>query len=302
LDYLLAMRLFVRSVELGSFSRAAMAYNLQVSSVSRHISNLEQDLGSTLLRRSTRQILLTDAGANFYERAARILEDLEQARRAASATASQPIGTLKLRAPTEFGAMHLVPGIAAFMAQTPGLSMDLHLTDEDLDTGSSQYDISILVGGKPEESRFYAQKFAPNRYVICCAPSYIARASEPKVPSALRDHNCLVHGDLQSWQFGSNRSTVEVAVVVAGNFRSNRMQPILAAALAGEGFARLPCWLAGADLRSGALVPILPNYDVMCADTMIYGLYPEKSSSSPKMRVFLEFFMNRIGATPYWDP
>jgi DNA-binding transcriptional LysR family regulator len=295
------MRLFVRSVELGSFSRAALAYNLQVSSVSRHISNLEQDLGSTLLRRSTRAILLTDAGAAFYDRAARILEDLEQARRSASATASQPIGTLKLRAPTEFGELHLVPGIAAFMALTPGLSLDLHLTDEDLDTGSSQYDISILIGGTPEDTRFFAQKFATNRYMICCAPSYIARAAEPLVPSALRDHNCLVHGELQNWQFGSNRSTVEVAVTVSGNFRSNRQQAILAAALAGAGFARLPVWLAGPHLRAGSLLAILGNYEVMCADTMIYGLYPERSSASPKMRVFLEYYMNRIGATPYWE-
>jgi DNA-binding transcriptional LysR family regulator len=269
--------------------------------VSRHISNLELDLGTTLLRRSTRQILLTDAGSNFYDRATRILEDIEEARRSASATASQPIGTLKLRAPTEFGDIYIVPAISEFMALTPGLSIDLSLVDGDLDIGSSQYDLSILIGGEPEDTRFYSQKFAPNRYAICCAPSYIARASEPKFPSALRDHNCLLHGDHETWQFGSNRSTVEVAVTVAGNFRSNRLSGVMAATLAGDGFARLPYWLAGSRLRDGALIRVLTNYEVTSADTLIYGLYPEKSSASPKVRVFLEYFMGKIGAASPWE-
>jgi DNA-binding transcriptional LysR family regulator len=99
MDMFLALRLFVSSVELGSFSKAARAFNFKVSSVSRQISSLEQDLGTTLFRRSTRQLLLTDSGASLYDRATRILADLEEARRSTATAASEAVGILRLRAP-----------------------------------------------------------------------------------------------------------------------------------------------------------------------------------------------------------
>jgi DNA-binding transcriptional LysR family regulator len=300
LDYLLTMRLFVRSVELGSFSKAAIAQNLTASSVSRHIASLEQDLGVSLFRRSTRQLLLTDVGMVFFEKATQILADVEEARRSTLAASGEPVGTLKLWAPSEFGEMHIAPLIPAFMAATPGLSVDLTLAAEEQNSSASQYDISIILG-EPPESRFFSHKFARNQYAICCAPSYLKRALAPDFPSALQEHNCLLHADDSTWRFGSARSTVEVAITVSGNFRSNRLQPVLKAALAGAGFARLPFWLIGPHVRDGRLVTILGNYEPLATDNGIYGIYPERRSSTPKLRAFMDFITARIGAPPCWE-
>jgi DNA-binding transcriptional LysR family regulator len=300
MDMFLSLRLFVSAVELGSFSKAARAYNFKVSSVSRQISSLEQDLGTTLFRRSTRQLLLTDAGMSLYDRAVRILADLEEARRSTATSASEAVGTLRLCAPIDFGRLHLTPLLPEFMASRPGLSVDVTLTDQTTDFESGRFDVSVIFGD-PADNRLFAQKLAPNSYVICCARSYVDRATEPKFPSGLGDYNCITGEEHETWQFGSDRSTVEIAVTVAGNFRSNRREPILQAALAGAGFARLPLWLAGPHLRSGALVRILTNYRCKCHDDAIYGIYPEKRTASPKIRAFLDFLMSKIDTPPSWE-
>lgn len=300
MDILLAMRLFVRSVESGSFSKAAATYGFKASSVSRQISSLEGDLGVTLFRRSTRQLSLTDAGLSFYDRAVSILADIEDARRSTAASIAEPTGTLRLRAPVEFGKLHLSALLPRFMTQAPGLSIDLTLADTDEEAPSAQFDFTIMIG-EPADSRLYAQRFAYNRHVICCAPSYLNRAPQPDFPSALRDHNCLIHGDRTTWQFGSAKSTVEVSVEVAGNFRSNTLEPILAATLAGTGFARLPLWIAGNSLRNGDLRVVLDRYEAKSSDSAIYGLYPEKRSLSPKIRSFIEFMIGELGTPPHWD-
>lgn len=294
------MRLFVRSVETGSFSKAAAAYGLKVSSVSRQINSLEQDLGVTLFRRSTRQLLLTDAGSTFYERAITILAEIEQARHATNAMATEPTGNLRLMAPVEFGRLQLSNLLPKFMAQTPGISVDLLLTDPNTGNGFEQFDLSIQIG-EPSSTRLYAQRFANNRYIICCTQGYLLRSAEPNVPSELREHNCLIYNSNANWVFGSANSTVEVSVEVVGNFRSNQFEPVLAATLAGGGLAKLPLWLVGEHLRKGTLRPVLQRYNVITPDSAIYGLYPEKRSMSPKVRAFIEFLMKEFGTPPHWE-
>ncbi len=300
MDYLLAMKLFVRSVELGNFSKAAASFNLKASSVSRHMSRLEEDLGATLLRRSTRQMLLTDAGAAFYDRAINILHEIEEARGTTRAFAAAPNGNLKIWALSEFGKRHLCGLLPKFMAKTPGVSIDLTLGDSEQQTASVQFDLSIQLG-TPNDSRLYAQKLARNQYVVCCAPSYLERAQEPSFPSALREHNCLIHSKHETWQFGSAKSTVETLVEVDGNFRSNELEPLLSAALAGIGFARLPLWLVGLHLRDGLLVTVLNRYEVISSDNAIFAIYPEHKILSPKSRLFVEFLRGEFGSPPLWE-
>ncbi|UNU43732.1 LysR family transcriptional regulator [Sphingopyxis sp. YF1] len=293
MDHLLAMRLFASSVELGSFSRAAAQHNLQASSVSRYISNLEQSLGTSLFRRSTRQLLLTDAGSAFYERARTILDEVADAWRLASASSADVIGSLTVWAPQEFGMVRLNALIPQFMNQYPGLSVDLTLGEKESELSSAKYDVAIHIG-EPADSRFYAHRFARNQYVICCAPSYLELVEEPAFPSALSEQNCLVHTGRKIWQFSSAKSSVDISVEVSGNFRANLLSPILDAAIAGGGFARLPSWLASPYLESGQLTTVLEKYQVKCDDSVIYGLYPEKRSISPKIRAFIDFLTERF--------
>lgn len=300
MDHLLAMRLFVSSVELGNFSRAAAQHNFQASSVSRYISGLEQDLGTALFRRSSRQLLLTDAGSAFYERATTILSEVSEAWRMAGATSAETVGSLKVWAPVEFGMLYVNALLPEFMARNPGLSVELTLGEADSELRSAEYDLALQIG-EPADSRFYAERFARNQYEICCAPSYLERVSEPHFPSALGEQNCLIHTERTNWQFCSAKSSVDISVEVSGNFRSNLLSPVLEAALAGAGFARLPLWLAGPHLEAGRLQSVLGTYQVKCQDSTIYGLYPEKRSTSPKIRAFIDFLTESFERQTCWN-
>lgn len=300
MDHLLAMRLFASSVELGNFSRAAAQHNFQTSSVSRYITSLEQELGTLLFRRSSRQLLLTDAGSTFYDHATKILSDVAEAWQIAGATSSEAVGSLKVWAPIEFGMMYINTLIPKFMALNPGLSVELILGEANSELRSAQYDLALQIG-EPADSHFYAERFARNQYVICCAPSYIERVLEPSFPSVLGEHNCLIHAEHKNWQFSSAKSSVDISVEVSGNFQSNLLMPVLESTLAGAGFARLPLWLVGPHLIAGRLRTALDKYQVKCQDPTIYGLYPEKRTTSPKIRAFIDFLAENFKQHTYWN-
>jgi DNA-binding transcriptional LysR family regulator len=268
--------------------------------VSRHVSSLEQDLGATLFRRSTRQLHLTDAGSAFYERTIKILGDIGEAWRLASATSTDAVGSLKVWAPEEFGTLYLSHLIPQFMAQHPGLSIEITLGAQESGLPSQEYDLALLIG-EPGDSRFYAHRFARNQYVICCAPAYLEKVEEPTFPSALSAQNCLIQNGNNIWQFSSVKSSVNISAEVSGNFRSNLWLPILEATLAGAGFARLPLWIAGKHLADGCLVTVLNKYQVQCQDSSIYGLYPEKRTASPKIRALIEFLSEGLDENDHWN-
>jgi len=244
--------------------------------------------------------LLTDAGSAFYERATMILGEVSEAWRLASATSAETVGSLKVWAPIEFGMLYINALLPQFMARNPGLSVDLVLGEADSELRSAQYDLALQIG-EPADSRFYAERFARNQYEICCAPSYLERVGEPNFPSALGEQNCLIHTERTNWQFSSAKSSVDISVEVSGNFRSNLLSPVLEAALAGAGFARLPLWLAGPHLEAGRLQSVLGKYQVKCQDHTIYGLYPEKRSTSPKIRAFIDFLTESFEQHTCWN-
>lgn len=179
MDYLAAIRAFVRSVDLGSFSRAAAEAGVKVSTVSRYVSGLEADLGAALLNRSTRSLHLTEAGRMLYERGAQILADVQDARYSTASLNERAQGSLRINVPTAFGRRHVMPHIKDFLATYPDIRLDATLTDATIDLIETGTDVAVRIGALVD-STLVTRKLAAQRRVLVAAPEW---APETRVAS-----------------------------------------------------------------------------------------------------------------------
>lgn len=304
MDYLAAMRSFVRAVDLGSLSRAAQETGAKVSTVSRHISALEADVGAALLNRSTHRLRLTEIGAVFHAHALRIVADVDAMRGLASALNDTPQGLLRVSLPAAFGRRHVMPHLAAFLDAHPAIRIDATLTDVHVDLIEAGADVAIRIGTLPD-SRLVARRFAPHRRIACASPACVARDGPVAQPADLARHNALVFSlqPAASWYFRQATGRSQT-VDVSGRLRANDSEALLTCALAGQGVALLPTWLAHADLARGALLSLLPGWEGSIAqdfETAIWAVYPPKKIVSPKVRAFIDFFEARFRKPAYWD-
>jgi len=305
MDYLAAMRSFVRAVDLGSLSRAAQETGAKVSTVSRHISALEADVGAALLNRSTHRLRLTEIGAVFHAHALRIVADVDAMRGLASSLNDTPQGLLRVSLPAAFGRRHVMPHFAAFLDAHLAIRIDATLTDTHVDLIEAGADVAIRVGTLPD-SRLVARRLAPHRRIACASPNCVARDGPVAQPADLARHDALVFSlqPTPSWYF-RNQATAECRTVdVSGRLRANDSEALLTCALAGQGVALLPTWLAHADLARGTLLSLLPDWEGSIAqdfDKAIWAVYPPKKIVSPKVRAFIDFFEARFRKPTYWD-
>src|ERR1700742_5367418 len=192
MDYLGALRVFVRAVEVGSFSKAAIATNTKTSTVSRAIASLEEDLGVSLFHRTTRRAHLTDPGAIFYKHARGVLRGLEEARDAASAMEGRPQGLIRLHVPSSFARLHIIPFVPDFLAAYPDIRLDISLSDVRVDLLSVGADLAIRIGPLIDSS-LLSRKLAPHRRIPCASPAYLGRPPPLAAPRDLLQHNCLIY-------------------------------------------------------------------------------------------------------------
>lgn len=307
MDYFAAMRAFAQVVELGSFSKAADEQGIKVSTVSRYISALEADLGASLFNRSTRALHLTEAGGNFHANVVRILDDLAQARLAATSLNARPQGLLRINIPVVFGSRHIVPHLPDFMAEYPDIRIDVTLTDETVELIASGCDLAVRIGILAD-SRLIAKRLAPHRRVLVASPAYLQGSRAIKEPADLENHQCVLFAlqPRDTWYF--NKDDAEPAqfqeVAIRGKFRANHSDALLDAALGSLGIALLPTWLTGKAIAEGRLVSVLDEWNIQAtagALPSIWGVYPPKKVVPPKVRAFLAFFEQRFGNPPYWS-
>jgi DNA-binding transcriptional LysR family regulator len=304
MDLLNAMRVFARVVELGSFSAAALDMGVRTSAVSRAVAALEADLGAALFHRTTRRMHLTEPGATYYERARKVLLDVEGARRAALGMDLKPQGTLRVQAPAAFGRLHVAPQIPEFLKAYPDIRLDIAFTDVRVDLISVGADVAIRIGPMLDSS-LMARKLAPHRRVVCAGPDYLARHPQIRTPDDLAEHNCLVYSlqPTPAWFFERPRAE-QIAVTIQGSVRADDSEPLRDLARAGLGVALLPTWLVGEDIRAGRLTRVLPDWTAMIAtqSSGVFGLYPPPHHApTQKVKAFLDFLQARFGRQPYWE-
>ncbi|EIU1486884.1 LysR family transcriptional regulator [Pseudomonas aeruginosa] len=298
MDRLGAMHIFVRAVELGSMSAAAVELDLSSQLAGRQVRVLEGALGIKLLNRTTRRQSLTDGGRLFYERAKNILAEMEAAQAQIDESRALPRGRLRISAPITFGSKALAPQLAGFMNQFPDVSVELCLTNRTVDLVDEGFDVVFRTGDLPD-SGLMARRLAPHRLILCASTSYLKTRGHPRTPEDLRKHECLVftHTSLRTqWSFEGPNGSVKVPI--KGRFSTDSGEALRAAALAGVGIILQPAELLADDIQAGLLTRVLKRYEP--TPRALHVLYAPDRRMTPKLRAFLDFasyaFAHKDGA------
>ena len=283
--------IFLRVAERKSFTLAARDLRLSPSSVSKHIQELENELGATLLVRSTRRLSLTEAGEAFYERCTSAISALDQAQSAISSLYGRPAGTLRVSAALGFGETVITPLIPLFLAENPDLRLSLKLNAERVNLVEEGMDVVIRAG--PElDTRLEYRELVPIAHQICATPDFFRRHGKPAHPRDLERFNCLTHPIYAAkiWHFQEKGR--EIAVRVNGCYEVNSSEALRKAALAALGIVRAPAYIVREDLAAGRLVAI---FQEMAVSTQIMRAFYARAKHLPaKIPVFLDFLDRKI--------
>lgn len=302
MENLAGMAVFARVAEAKSFSEAARRLGVSKSAVSKQVANLERSLKARLLNRTTRRLSLTEVGAAFYEHCARMLAEAEAAELAVSRLYAEPRGMLRVTSPAAFGHLHVAPAIPDFIARYPDVSVQIVMNDRTVDLVEEGYDVAIRMT-RDKAPNVVARRLAPVRWAVCAAPAYLKKHGAPRTPQDLARHNCLFYSFLESsaeWRFSSDAG--EMAVRVAGNFTVNNSEALREGVLQGLGIALLPTFTVGGDLREKRLRQVLADYRPHGTfGDEVYAVYLPTRYLSPKVRAFVDFFVERFASEPYWD-
>jgi len=300
MDQLGAIVLFNKVVETGSFSEAGRQSNLVPSSVSRRIVDLEGWVGAILFHRTTRKLNLTEAGRLFHERTRSIMLDLEEARTTAAALEDKPTGLVRISLPASLE-QHIVVATALFQARWPHVNFGLTSTDRNVDLVAEGFDIAIRAG-QLKDSTLRARKLADVPRRLCASPHYLATAPPLAHPQDIESHSCLVlkrnPGD-NIWRFKASDEIVDVRV--RGEFTANSGNMLITAARHGRGLMLSPDWILGPSIARGELVQLLPGYSPYPATTTLYAVHPYKRFIPPKVKVFVDYLIDRFDKDYDWS-
>lgn len=299
IDIVASMRVFTAVVDAGSFAGAADKLDLSRGMATRYVAQLEGHLGVRLLNRTTRKLSLTEAGNDYYERAAQVLNMVEEAQSSVAHDVSVPRGTLRVTSSHAFGVRHLGWAITEYLQQYPGVQVDVTLNDRMVDLVEEGFDLGIRVAEKIDPG-LVARKLTRARIVACASPGYLKKHGTPTLPEELVDHNCLSYAYVSlpnEWHF--RRQGVQRKVLVSGDLRGNSGDILRNAAIEGLGVILQPTFLVYEALREKKLVRILPDWE---ADELtVFAVYPNRKFLPAKVRSFIDFLAARFGPEPYWD-
>lgn len=293
------MMVFLKVVELNSFTAAAKALRLSKSAVSKQIVELESNLGIALLQRTTRKISLTELGQVFYSHCQIVASALEEAENALHSDISTPHGTLRVSSPNSFAAMHLAPAIVDFMQQHPKITVELFLGGAYEDLMEHSLDVGIRIGDLTDSS-LKARRLAMRGLRVCGSPEYFKQHGFPKTPSDLKNHNCLLHANSptgKEWHFEYQGRKIRTRI--SGNFTSTNSSALLSAAAKGLGLVMLPGYLTVDYIKHHELISALDDY--LPENIGIYAVYPTHSHVPAKTRAFIDFLAERFSQAEYWN-
>lgn len=298
MDKLAAMRVFVKVVELGSFTKAAEALKVSRTMATTHMARLEEHLGVRLLNRTTRRLSLTEAGTAYYEKCAGLLAEIETLEDSLEAMTEEPRGVLKISAPVSFGSLHLGSALGEYLERYPQVNLDVSLNDRTVDLVEEGYDLAIRIASLVDSS-LIARRIASTRVRACASPAYLARRGVPAHPRELAGHDCLGYaysGAGGVWSFEGPDGPVEVRART--ETRANNGDFLRILALHGHGIVLLPAFLIPDDLAAGRLVELLPDY--AAPELGIFAVYPSRKYLSAKVRTLVDFLVQRFATQRSW--
>ena len=286
-----AWAIFAAVVEHRSFSGAADAIGLSKATVSKAIARLEKQLGQSLFHRTSRRLALAEAARPLAERAARILAEARAAEEAAHDAGEGFTGRVRLAAPLGFGIANVAPLLAEFLAAHPGIEIDLDLSDARVDIVAQGFDLALRIADLPDSS-LRSRRLCGVRSHTVAAPAYLAAHGTPAQPGDLADHRLLAYANTPGpWRFRRD-GEAEVSVRPTGPLVANSGEALVPALLAGLGVARLPGFIVGAHIDSGALVEILPDWQQ--APIGLHLLTPPSSLRPARVEALIAFLAGRL--------
>lgn len=292
MDLLDSMKVYVRAVENGSLSAAAVSCGISSTMAGNHVRMLEKRLGMGLLNRTTRRQHMTAFGEDYYLRCKEILRLVAETDAQAQTLQLAPAGKLRITAPVTFGTEALMPALARYLDRYPQVSIDLSLSDQVADLTDDGFEVAVRIGQLPDSS-LMAKPLAPYRMMICASPDYLARKGHPARPEELGDHECLSFSPaaVTHWHLSNQDSVYRVPV--AARLQVNHGQALRVAALHGLGIVLQPAILMEGDVQAGRLVRLFPDHELPVRPMNV--VYLPDRYRAPKLRSFVDFLVERFG-------
>lgn len=287
------INIFVKVVEIGSFIGAAQALDIPKSTVSAKVSSLEERLGVTLIKRTTRKLHITDVGQEYYEQCRNALVQINEAEKQVTVDQSIPSGLLRLSAPSELGNALLPSLILEFKKKYPQVNLEVILTDRNVDFIAERIDLGIRVGVL-KDSSLIAKKLGNIYFAPFVGPKYLKNHPTPKTPQDIEQHHTIIFSPIgEKWEFNSQKNSQVVKVNCTTEI--NDLNLIKSLTAAGLGIALLPTFLCLNEAKSGKLVRILKKW--RSQERPVHIIYPSQKFVSPKIRAFIDLATDTLKAS-----
>ena len=291
MDQIQAMRIFVRVVEAGTFTRAADSLNLPKATVTKHVQALEERLRVKLLNRTTRRVTVTPDGAAYYDRTVRLLTDLDDIEASmTNARAAKPRGRLRIDVGTSVAQLLIIPQLAEFHARYPDIQVDLGVSDRTVDLIGDNVDC-VIRGGELSDQSLVARRIGNLEFITVAAPAYLERKGTPTHPLEIEEkHASVIYFSPQSgrhYPLEFRRGDESIDITGPYQLSVNESNAYVTSIVAGLGIGQIISWQAQRYLDSGALVQLLPDWTQPLLP--VYVVYPPNRHLSAKVRAFVDW-------------
>ena len=292
--------MFVAVMETGSFTAAAARLGTSSGQASKLVSRLESELGVRLLSRTTRAVSPTEAGQAYFDRLRPLLEEFDNLDASVRDASHAPRGRLRLTAPLTFGTMEIAPALNAFATEFPQIELDVNFSDRVVGLVDEGFDVAVRVG-RPNDSSMIARRLCGVRIVVVGSPAYFDQHGTPQSPDDLSRFDCIIDTNFREpnrWPFRVAEGD-QASLPVDGKIRYSNTEACLSAAEAGLGLACVPSFVAGHALRTGRVRQVLAAFEP--EPYAVHALYPHSRHLAAKVRVLVDFLVERYRGTPEWE-
>ena len=294
MDALTSLRVFRDVVEAGSFVKAAERLDISTAMTSKHVANLERQLGVRLLNRTTRHLSLTEAGSVYYEQCREALDILQAAEAAVGSQTDQPRGVLKITAPGWFATAKFADILVAYRARYPDVLIDLRLEYRFVDLVEEGYDMALRATSEPSPTMI-VRPLCKVPFVLVGSPDYLKQRGYPQHPSELGERHEIVlptYTSVDTVEFSGPDGVF--AVKNSAVLKTNDSSMMLQLVRAGIGLAYFPEWIVAQELASGALTRLFPDYTTFAP--RVYAVYTSRKYMTTKVRTFIDFVSAALAA------
>jgi DNA-binding transcriptional LysR family regulator len=290
MDRLDALRLFVRLVECGSFSAVGREAGIGQPTVSKQIAGLEQHLGTQLVLRTSRQVVITESGQTLYDSARQLLDDYDAVESSVGVRQHSPRGMVRINTAPGHGRLCITPLLPAFFRQYPDIAVEVSVSERHVDLVGEGLDLAVR-HGRLVDSSLTARKLTDTEFVLAASPAYLARSGKPRRLADLDEHACVVFArgrERRPWSLKKGRETI--AYVPHGSMVTGDAEHIRSAVLHGLGIAQVPFWLLESEIRSGEVEVLLP--ELQPARVPIHLVYPAGRRIPARVRALVDHLVS----------